>query len=99
MKVLVSTALAGLIALSFALPAPAASCNMSQAKGVATDFVKILETLPKTSTSWRFLGKDHDTDAIVGATVSMASCKYSQVANVTSLQPWCKYLPNDSDRC
>jgi hypothetical protein len=96
MKVLASLALGALVALSAIAPASAASCSMSQAKMLATDYVKILETLPKTSKSYRFLGEDHQTKAIVGASVTIGSCSYSQVANISTTKPWCQYMPGGS---
>jgi hypothetical protein len=96
MKVLASLALGALVAVSVVAPANAAGCTLSQAKMLATDYVKILETLPKTSKSYRFLGEDHKTKAIVGASVTIASCAYSQVANISTTKPWCQYMPGGS---
>ena len=105
MKVLASAGFAAILALSLSAPAVgpalAADCSsMSQAKIIATDHhMKILQTLPKTSTSYRFLGQDNNSKAIVGATVVMASCAFSQVPNADTTSPWCKYLPNAEKRC
>jgi hypothetical protein len=101
MKSFKSAAVAALVVLAAVAPASAANCSsMSQAKSIATDHhMKILETLPKTSTSYRFLGQDNRSKAIVGATVVMASCAFSQVPNAETTSPWCKYLPDEGDRC
>ena len=105
MKVLASAGFAAILALALSAPAVspalAADCSaMTTAKSVATDHhMKILQTLPKTSTTYRFLGQDNNTKAIIGATVVMASCAFSQVPNADTTAPWCKYLPNAEKRC
>ncbi|HWA19407.1 MAG TPA: hypothetical protein VG757_10465 [Devosia sp.] len=99
MKSFKSVAIAGLVVLAAVAPAAAAGCSMSQAKIVATDYIKILETLPKTSSTWRFLGEDHDTKKTVGGIVNMQTCTYSQVSGAETQKPWCQYLPDQSDRC
>jgi hypothetical protein len=105
MKVLASAGLAAILAIALSAPAVAPAfagdCSaMGAAKSVATDHhMKILETLPKTSKSYRFLGQDNNTKDIVGATVVMATCAFSLVANAETTAPWCKYLPNEDHRC
>jgi len=105
MKVLASVGLAALLAFAVSAPAVgpafAADCSsMGKAKSAATDqHMKILATLPKTSTTYRFLGQDNRTKEIIGATVVMATCAFTRTPNAETTSPWCKYLPNEDKRC
>jgi hypothetical protein len=105
MKVLASAGLAAILAIALSAPAVgpafAADCSaMGAAKSIATSqHMKILETLPKTSKSYRFLGQDNNTKEIIGATVAMATCAFTRTPNAETTSPWCKYLPNEDKRC